>query len=252
MKSNTSIILLMGLFIFAIPTVIGEGSTAVSHDINISLNDSIYNVYEIVLLKIDNLENITCWIPGDAENVFISINDQEISYTTNGNIYLLNLSGFNISDKIHMSVSYILPYTSESFNKEFIRPTENLSVKLDDVYIIKNGFFSNGSNIHIPLSHLETAAISWYVVSLLLLLFVLIVVVIVYALHRQKLSSVKDRAWKSQDVLETEKDLLFNLLKEIEKRYRSRKISDETYNKLKSYYKQRTVEIMKDLEDMNS
>ena len=257
MRSKISI--LVGFIIVLSPIllsssfVLGDSYTASSHDIVISKRDNVYRVHEIILLYGENLENISCWIPDDADEILISINDQNVAYTPSGNRYLLNLSGFNLSgSQTRISISYILPSTTEKFVKEFIRQTENFSLMLNGVYIIRKGSFPIDASINILLPHSEAAAISWYVAALLLLLLVLLVVVIVYALHRQKMFSVKEKAWKSEDVLETEKGLLFDMLKEIEKRYRDKKISDDTYHKLKSYYKQRTVEIMKDLDDLKS
>ena len=42
------------------------------------------------------------------------------------------------------------------------------------------------------------------------------------------------------------------VLKDIEKQHRAKKISDDTYHKLKDQYKQDAVETMKQLEDMSS
>ena len=42
------------------------------------------------------------------------------------------------------------------------------------------------------------------------------------------------------------------VLKDIEKQHRAKKISDDTYNKLKDQYKQDAVEAMKQLEDIKS
>jgi ribosome recycling factor len=41
-----------------------------------------------------------------------------------------------------------------------------------------------------------------------------------------------------------------SLLKDLEKQYRAKEISDDTYHKLKEQYKQETVETMKKLDDM--
>jgi len=44
-------------------------------------------------------------------------------------------------------------------------------------------------------------------------------------------------------------NLLLSILKDIEKKHRSKDISDETYHKLKDEYKQQAVEVMKKIED---
>ena len=43
-----------------------------------------------------------------------------------------------------------------------------------------------------------------------------------------------------------------SILKDIEKQHRSKQISDDTHHKLKEYYKQQAVEIMRKLEDKES
>jgi len=52
------------------------------------------------------------------------------------------------------------------------------------------------------------------------------------------------------EALTTKKDLLLDLLKELEKRYRAKTISDETYTKLKEEYKAQAVDTMRRLEDV--
>jgi hypothetical protein len=54
----------------------------------------------------------------------------------------------------------------------------------------------------------------------------------------------------TKETLETKKTLLLSLLKDIEKQHRAKKLSDETYNKLKEEYKQQAVEAMRKLEDI--
>jgi hypothetical protein len=63
---------------------------------------------------------------------------------------------------------------------------------------------------------------------------------------------MRKRAFESKEVLSTEKTLLMDILKQIEKLHRTKKMSDDTYHKLKEYYKQETIEIMRQLENLNS
>ena len=41
-----------------------------------------------------------------------------------------------------------------------------------------------------------------------------------------------------------------SLLKDLEKQYRAKSISDDTYSKLKDEYKQQALEVMRKLEDL--
>ena len=55
---------------------------------------------------------------------------------------------------------------------------------------------------------------------------------------------------ESQELLTTKKTLYLAMLKDIEKQHRGKQISDETYTKLKSEYKQHAVTVMQKLEDI--
>ena len=226
------------------------------YQITISSKEGLYKIQEDVILHPSTAHpNISCWIPSNAHDIVFYVDGREISnYTIEGNKYNLDTSGFNFSGEIHLSISYILSGSTKKFSKDFIYPTLNLSIILDEEVLFNKVSLPEDGAIHIPLPSYveETAVVSWYIAALLVLLFILIVVLVVYIIRKQKMESIKEKALKSKDVLETEKELLFELLKEIEKRYRAKKISDDTYHKLKGYYKQRTVEIMKNLEEMNS
>ena len=84
---------------------------------------------------------------------------------------------------------------------------------------------------------------------LVVLLVIIIIVTSYYAFIKRKNGKGRKRSLESSEMLETEKTLLLTLLKEIEKMHRSQKISDDSYHKLKTYYKNQTVEIMSALED---
>jgi hypothetical protein len=67
---------------------------------------------------------------------------------------------------------------------------------------------------------------------------------------RKQRTKAKKSIVESEETLTTKKALLLSLLKDVEKRHRSKDISDETYNKLKEEYKQQAVDVMKKLEDI--
>ncbi len=93
---------------------------------------------------------------------------------------------------------------------------------------------------------------NWFYTVLILLLLVLIVVLVAYAFRKQKSTKIKQTASETEELLSTKKTLLMSLLKDIEKQHRSKKISDDTYHKLKEQYKQEAVNTMKKLEDTKS
>ena len=57
---------------------------------------------------------------------------------------------------------------------------------------------------------------------------------------------------ESEELLQAKKTLLMTSLKDIEKQHRGKKISDDTYHKLKNYYKQQAVDAMKKLDEFES
>jgi len=67
---------------------------------------------------------------------------------------------------------------------------------------------------------------------------------------RKQRTKAKKSIVESEETLTTKKALLLSLLKDVEKKHRSKDISDETYNKLKEEYKQQAVAVMKKLEDI--
>jgi len=69
---------------------------------------------------------------------------------------------------------------------------------------------------------------------------------------KQKSTKKKDMSSGSEEFLSTKKTLLMELLKDLEKQYRAKKISDDTYHKIKEQYKQEAVDTMKKLENFNS
>ena len=53
-------------------------------------------------------------------------------------------------------------------------------------------------------------------------------------------------------MLNAKKSLLVSVLKEIEKKHRSKQISDDSYHKLRELYKEQAVETIKKLDDIKS
>jgi hypothetical protein len=55
---------------------------------------------------------------------------------------------------------------------------------------------------------------------------------------------------ESEEILSNKKTLLLSLLKDLEKKYRAKELSEDTYNKLKDDFKQQAVNVMKKLDDI--
>lgn len=261
---NTKIFVYTGVLLIlvslGVPSIIGDDLTASIHQITIKTGDNIYTVQESITLQREHdgedIGNVSCWIPNDAKDIHILFDGREItSYDHLGdNEYRLNVSGYNYTNDyaFQMEISYSLPLKTDEFIKSFVRPTETVKVSLDGTVIFTGENLTAGVISSIPLEKPGEFVVSWYVAIFIMLLLILLVVATVYVFRKRKTASIRDKAWKSKEVLATEKELLFDMLKELEKRYRSKKISDDTYHKLKSYYKHQTVEIMKTLDDIES
>ena len=78
---------------------------------------------------------------------------------------------------------------------------------------------------------------------------VIILIASTLLLMRKQRTKAKKSIVESDETLATKKALLLSVLKDIEKKHRSKDISDDTYNKLKEEYKQQAVEVMKKIDD---
>jgi len=122
--------------------------------------------------------------------------------------------------------------------------------KADDVLI--NTFFT----INLLSKKSTTIAVSsdntvYLAISIILIFFILLVL---FSSRKKSKTSTPSKKTElktsSEELLSTNKTLLMELLKDIEKKHRSKEISDDTYHKLKDRYKQEALEAMKQLEDM--
>jgi len=89
-------------------------------------------------------------------------------------------------------------------------------------------------------------------IGFVILLIILLGITGLYSIKKPKAGKIKDTSAGSEELLSTKKMLLMDLLKDIEKQHRAKKISDDTYHKLKDQYKQEAVETMQKLEKTKS
>jgi uncharacterized protein YlxW (UPF0749 family) len=89
-------------------------------------------------------------------------------------------------------------------------------------------------------------------ITIIVIVFIIVIIVLalLLLLLKKKRSKTKKAVVESEDTLTTKKTLLLSLLKDLEKQYRGKAISDETYNKIKDEYKQQAVDTMKKLDDL--
>ncbi|MDG6219254.1 MAG: hypothetical protein QCI00_07420, partial [Candidatus Thermoplasmatota archaeon] len=224
-----------------------------SHDVTITSIDDIFSVEEQLLIRQENA-TILFNVPSSASDVSVIINESDIPITpVDETTYRFNYSEGVQQNKTVMSLtySYSKKDTVMIFEKEFNHDTTEFTITFDRQRVVSLEDINAGSiiSIQIPEDQATRTSINVFTTILIVLLVVLVIVSTVYGFKKRKYDSQRNRNLESKEVLSIEKSLLMNVLKEIERKHRDQKISDETYQKLKSYYKQQTVEIMSNLED---
>lgn len=231
-----------------------------SHTIQLTAGESLIYVNEKIDIEPQDMEsNITelfFWIPTDADDVQASVNNTIIPLTlSDDTVYQANLSGIQQSSLISKSIdlTYTIPISLQQFSKTVLRNTSQLTISYDgdEIGSATNLAMDSSLSVSFPVES-DAALFNVYTLTLTILLIILLLVSFVYGLRKKKNGKTRKRAFESQEMLSTEKTLLMDVLKNIEKLHRSEKLSDDTYHKLKGYYKQQTVEIMSQMEDTDS
>lgn len=229
------------------------------HTIQLTSGEEYLYVQEKIYIdnsEINTTSSLSMWIPTDALDIKASINNTlaPVSVVQN-NLYQANVSSIDQTWFITYPVelTYTLPMTLNQFSKTIIRNTSQLTITYDGDEITSVTQLKKDTTITttFPVSA-DTALFNVYTLTLTILLIILLLVSFVYGLRKKKNGQMRKRAFESKDVLSTEKTLLMDILKQIEKLHRTKKMSDDTYHKLKEYYKQETIEIMRQLENLNS
>jgi hypothetical protein len=259
MKKIILLILIMILII--IPKSIGSENNnfdLLSYNINISTENNRYYVEEDISLKSslnDNYNEVVFWISDYADQVKFLYKDNEInSITLADNNYSINLSSFNISDDsiINIKIKYYYDITINEFRKYSNYNISYLDLTFDKDVLFIGYNLSYKSNIIIPIYKLTEAPINIYIFASIFLIILFVLLTAYYLFRKQKDTQIKNISGESKELLSTKKLLLMSILKQLEKEYRAKKISDDTYNKLRDFYKKEAVESMKKLEDIES
>ncbi len=199
---------------------------------------------------------ILIWIPNNAEEIKVTVNNTVLPTSlVQDHIYQSNITtiDYQWSDSYPFEITYLLPIALTQYSKTMLRNTSSLTIRYDEQLISSADFLTKDSSINVSFpSSTDTALFNVYTLTLTILLIILLLVSLIYGIRKKKNGKVRKRIFESEDVLSTEKNLLMDVLKEIEKMHRSGKMADDTYHKLKPYYKQQTVEIMSHLENMES
>jgi len=233
---------------------------SVSHTIDINTQDEYMKVEESFTVTSDSeesLNNISFWITDKASDISILFDDNKINeekIIKNNNVYNCNISNFNfnITNSAEIVIEYTIPITTDSFEKKLLRDTKTITINYNDENIYTGTSMNNNNKLTIKLFEKEETVLSIYTIITISLLVILLIVFTAYYLKKQKTTRKKEVVGVSKEYLETKRALLMSLLKDIEKQHRAKKISDDTYNKIKEHYKNEAVDAMRRIEDFES
>jgi len=226
-----------------------------NHTIEITTEDNKIKVKETISLTGETGQIINFWIQTGAEEYVINSGEIELTKEpqepTEGNVYSYMLSSPNITREslITIVISYTLRENTESFQKRLLYNNSEITVTLDGKRIYKAINLKNNSYFDLTLYEITESPLTWYIIGFVILLIILLGVTGLYSIKKQKPGKKKDTSAGSEELLSTKKGLLMEVLKDIEKQHRAKKISDDTYHKLKDEYKQDAVDTMKKLEE---
>jgi hypothetical protein len=155
-----------------------------------------------------------------------------------------------VQETVTIDLTYYLPINTVFFEKTFLEQSSDVKIFFEESKIFESNVQAEDSEIQVKIiKTVQPDSFNLYTIMLIVLLVIIIIVTSYYAFIKRKNGKERKRQLESSEVLETEKALLLSLLKDIEKMHRNQKISDDSYHKLKSYYKNQTVEIMSALEE---
>ena len=240
--------------------VLGSTMIAYGQEIDIELTEESDSIDVVETYIISPYENdiISFWIQSGHSDLAITINDTVATVSTIGNTYSVNLSEYNTTSEFTAEVTYSLDKNTEEFEKELQYNTTSILIKFDTNEIYMGSNLNSGSTINValqkqtPMQPATVETIPIWVYAIMGVLLVLFIVSIMRSAKSQKISTKKESPTGSQEFFTTKKSLLLEILKQIEKLHRGKKISDETYHKLKDRYKQEAVDTMRKLEDMKN
>ena len=240
-------------------SICAQNLNTINHEITLTTrDDGSIGVDESIVLQSttnESIFNLDFWIQNGANNVVILVNGIEFIYDSDQNRYLINISslGIELGDQVTIEITYFLNKNTQFFEKKLIQNTSTISVTHDDklLYSGTNNAAGSQFTVHIfkaaTVTTGESSPLIYYIIILILIIFLIILIIFI---RRRKTSKINEIANPTEEVLITKKSLLMSLLKDLEKQYRAKEISDDTYIKLKEQYKQETVETMKKLDDM--
>lgn len=269
MKQTTVVFFISIIMLVALSPAMSARDAGVITDqevVEISLATKGLNVVESIKVTNTGTQNVTSlrfWIQQNAFDLKIreKVSGQELVPLTEGNIRTCNLSAANLTiapaESRSLEVTYFLPTTEQNFIQTLLYDTTSLTVTYlegsNQWSLFQGEHLLYGSDVNNALQirlYKPTEA----PLNIMIILIVLAVVVLVLAsmllLLKKQRRKTKKAVVESEETLTTKKSLLLELLKDLEKQYRAKAISSETYTKLKEEYKAQAVDALKKLEDL--
>ncbi len=225
------------------------------HAISVSI-DRI--VQEDIVVRNMGFENITLlrfWVqqPIQGSIDVLAVNTATLIPTTpSGNMQTCNLSLLDLEIPSGETLRIRLTYTLASvdhFDKTLTYTTNILSLEFNNKNLFEGKEVTAGSSFSLSLytPSQEPLDLIWIIAIMFCVL--LFVFLSLFLLRRQRLKAKKS-VIETEEILTTKKTLLLSLLKDLEKQYRAKEISDDTYQKLKEEFKQQAVLVMKKVDDL--
>lgn len=214
-----------------------------SYDISLDKTADVYRVNEQISVERGNDTVVLIWIQGEAKDLDVRIDNSKANFSKSENIYRINLTDMS---ELKITISYTLPRYAGMFRKYIYYRCKVFSAKLDGSIIYQGTNLSEGNYLSFSIEERVVERENLYMYTSLILLLALIVVLL-YSVRSRGRFEKKDI--ESPEVLKVKKDLLMNVLKDIEKRYRSKELSEDAYNILKEDFKRETVNIVRRLEE---
>jgi len=243
--------------------LIGAGCVLIAQgqelDVDMTSDGNSISVIETIPFEAVSGDFLEFWIQDGAIDISVSIYGDSIDYESIGNNrYSSNVSLLYTIDEdiLNTNIEYKLNKDTAKLEKTIIYNLSSLKITLDEKEIYSGTNLKFGSAINIDLQQetevktekVETIPI--WIFSIIIVLIILLIIALIRPTKKQKSTKKKETTSGSKELLSTKKALLMESLKDIEKKHRAKKISDDTYHKLKDKYKQEAVETMKKLEDI--
>ncbi len=211
----------------------------------------------------DNATSLSFWIQQDAQDTKIveTQSGKELTPLITGNVRTCNLSAANLTigtgKSLTIELTFFLPTTEQYYIQTLLYDTASLSVVYKDgnteLTLFQGEHLLYGSDVNNALQiRLYKPTEAPLNITTLLIVFLIVIVILasLLLLLRKQRAKTKKGVVESEETLTTKKSLLLSLLKELEKQYRAKSITDETYTKLKEEYKSQAVDAMKKLDDL--